>query len=93
MNRLGETRDISDGEWAIVAPMQCSITPLSGSERQSVGQLVEDVSHVISTRYRGDIDASGQCRIIYGVRVFEVGAVINVGERNKELQFLCKEIK
>lgn len=72
-----------------VATVWGRVEPLSGSEGLRAMQLEDRVTHRVTIRYRKGITASQ--RIKFDSRLFNIRAVINVGERNRWLQLLCEE--
>ncbi len=48
-----------------------------------------DVTHRITLRYMSGI--TPKMRVNYNSRIFDILSVINVGERNRELQLMCRE--
>lgn len=75
--------------WTTTATVWAAINPLSTQERIQAGQLEEDISHVLTIRYPAAI--THESRILYGMRVFDVRTVLNVGEANAVLEVACVE--
>jgi SPP1 family predicted phage head-tail adaptor len=92
IEQVTETRD-ADGSvietWATYATVQASIEPVSGREYFAVQSTQADVTHRIYTRYVSAVVP--RMRVKYGSRIFEILSVINTGERNRELQLMCRE--
>jgi len=70
--------------------------PLRGSEYFAAQQVQSGVTYKFRIRYRTLSDGSQidpSCRILYDTttRVFNIASVVNVGERNRMLEFLCTE--
>jgi SPP1 family predicted phage head-tail adaptor len=89
------TRDAQgglSGSWVEIAgsPVWASITPLSGSRRYEAAQVVQGVSHEITTRYLAGV--TSEMKIVYGTRTFRIRSVVNVDERDRELRLLCEEV-
>lgn len=80
-----------DAAWtdAIGNPVAASIDPVTGKESFLAGGHLAEVDHKIRIRYRAGITAKQ--RVLFGSRVFDILAVLNWEERNKELLLLCKE--
>lgn len=76
--------------WADVATVWAAIKPMRGSERYEAQQVQSTLTHKVTIRYRAGIKP--QMRILYGNRIFEVEAVIDVDERHKWLELLCSEV-
>ena len=75
--------------WVPIAEVWGSITPVTGTEEVYADQIAGRVSHEIVVRHRGDIAPANRFR--YGARVFEVLAVLDVGERRRRSRCLCRE--
>lgn len=67
-----------------------SITPLSGSRRYEAAQVVQGVSHEITTRYLEGV--TSEMRVMYGARKFMIRSVVNAEERDRELRLMCEEV-
>jgi SPP1 family predicted phage head-tail adaptor len=86
-NEYGE--DVS--EWHDLAPDEMvQIIPISGDERYQSDHLDTVVGHKIRMRYRRGIDNT--MRILFGDRIFDIDAVINVHEKDRELHIMCTEV-
>jgi SPP1 family predicted phage head-tail adaptor len=92
IEQVTETQD-TDGSvieiWSAYATVQASIEPLSGREYIAAQSIQADVTHRISLRYMPGI--TPKMRVNYSSRIFDILSVINVGERNRELQLMCRE--
>jgi SPP1 family predicted phage head-tail adaptor len=75
--------------WSIYATAQASIEPVSGREYFVAQSTQADLNHRISLRYVPGI--TPKMRVNYGSRIFDILSVINVNERNRELQLMCRE--
>lgn len=75
--------------WATVETRWGSIEPLQGRERSAAQQVTPNVSHRIRLRYGSTVTAKD--RIAYGGRTFEIDAVLNTREGNRQLELLCTE--
>jgi len=76
--------------WVGITPDEwVQIIPLTGNERYQSEKLNAEVNHKIRMRFRAGIDTT--LRIVYGTRVFNIDAVLNVHELNKELQIMATE--
>jgi len=77
-----------------VADVWCAITPASASEKMAAAAVQEERSHTVNMRYRAGIDAT--CRVLYvrnGVsRHFRITGVVNIAEKNRELELSCVEL-
>ena len=92
IERVTETQD-TDGAvletWSTYATVQASIEPISGREYFAAQSTQADVTHRIRIRYLSGIVP--KMRVSYNSRIFDILSVINVGERNRELQLMCRE--
>lgn len=89
---LTETRNSSGGErfeWQPICTVQTEIVPLSGKSLFAAQQNHSEVTGIIKMRYRADINA--KMRVIYKEKIYSIHAVINVGERNRELNLMTSE--
>ena len=75
--------------WSTYATVQASIEPISGREYFAAQSTQADVTHRIRIRYFSGIVP--KMRVSYNSRIFDILSVINVGERNRELQLMCRE--
>lgn len=87
------TKQNGDGslieDWRTVEKTWSEITPLTGRALERAMQVAGTVSHEISLRYLPSV--TKKHRIKFGDRIFGIGAVMNVDERNRELKLLCSE--
>lgn len=80
--------------WTTIATVWGEIESLSGQQLNKAQSIYNDVSHRVTVRYQSllsDIRQVGSYRILLGSRVFDVGASLNVDERNRTVQLLCGE--
>lgn len=75
--------------WVDFATVWAAIEPLRGRERWAAQQINAEVSHRIRMRFLAGVLAT--FRVLFGVRAFDIQAVLNIEERNRELQLLCIE--
>lgn len=88
-----QTRDEHGGvvtAWQAFATRWAALEPLSGRELFEAQQLANKVGLRVRLRYLSEVTPA--MRVLYGTRVFNIQAVINVEERNEELQLLCEEV-
>jgi SPP1 family predicted phage head-tail adaptor len=71
------------------ASLWMNFVPMSGREYWRAAQVQSDVTHQLSGRWVDGVTTQMKAR--YGTRLFNIIAAINVGERNIELQLMCKE--
>jgi len=80
----------TEAPYTLVASVWGSIEPLSGNELLRAQQTQAEVTHRVRIRYRTGI--TPKLRIAYADRYFNILSVINRGERNRELEIMCKEL-
>lgn len=83
------TRGEAIENWADEANIWGSIRPLSGREGFAANQMYASATHEIRIRYRAGVVPKK--RLKHGVRVFDIDAVLNVDERNRELVCIATE--
>lgn len=86
-NALGEEVVI----WTDLDTVWASVEPLRGREYMDSRQAQADVDTRIRMRYQDGIAIRPSMRIYFGSRVFEIVSVINVWEKRRELQVMCRE--
>ena len=93
--QTGAAQDAYGGaveDWTTLAARWAEIRPVNGREGFDADQPRGEVSHEIWLRYGADIaDLSSADRITKGSRIFDIEAVRNIGERNRDLVVLAKE--
>lgn len=72
-----------------VATVWGSIEPLSGRELMRAQEIVASVTHRVRIRYRSGIEPS--MHVVCHDRTLGIEAVLNLEERNRELELLCVE--
>lgn len=75
--------------WNDYKTVWASVEPLSGRELIQAQQTQTQYSHRIRTRFFSDF--TEEMRIQYKSRTFEIESIINVNERNRELEIMCTE--
>ena len=92
IEQAAETRE-ADGSvidaWSTYATVQASIEPISAREYFAAQSTQADVTHRITLRYLAGV--TPKMRVKHGSRLFDILSVINVKERNRELQLMCRE--
>ena len=90
-----DTTDIADGyggskkTWVDFKEMRAAIWPQKTKESELDGKLTATSLYTIRTRYYPGFTSS--MRIKFGDRVFEILGIKNFEERNRYLDFTCKE--
>lgn len=75
--------------WSRVAEVWASVEPLSGREFFAAEHQQSEISHRVVMRYRGGITAT--MRVVHEDRELYIQSVINVRERGREMQLMCRE--
>jgi SPP1 family predicted phage head-tail adaptor len=75
--------------WTTYATTQASVDPISGQEFLALLQAGTKVTHRVRLRYRPGVSSAD--RVLFNGRVLDVQVPLNMGERNKEIEFLCEE--
>lgn len=86
-NELGE-RVIT---WTDLIETWAEILPVQGNERFLDHQRYADVTHRVRMRWLAGVTLTPKQRLVFAGRVFEITAVLNVEERNRELIVMCTE--
>ncbi len=88
----GSTGEIlkGDAQWTDFATVWASIKPLRGRELFIAQQVSAEVNIQIGFRFLKGVVP--RMRILFGAREFDVKEVLNLEERNRELELLCKEL-
>ena len=76
--------------WVNVATVWAGVEPLRGREYLEAKQMQADVSTRIRMRYRSGV--TPEMRVLYDGRTYEIESVIDVLERGRELNLMCREI-
>ena len=80
--------------WSNVLTTWAHIESLSGNQLNKAQSIYNEVTHKVTMRWQAalnDVKAVGSYRIMYGTRIFDIGADLNFDERNRVLELLCKE--
>lgn len=75
--------------WTLLDTVRAEISPVTGAE---VARALDPTTTVLSNvviRYHANIRPKD--RLQFGTRILEVISVINIDERNRELNLVCKE--
>lgn len=92
VERKTTARDTDGGErvvWADVGDQWASIEPLSGREFFAAQQAQSELVVKIRMRYPSDVRAED--RITYAGVNYNVGAVMNIENRNREIVCMCSQ--
>lgn len=75
--------------WTTQGTYWASVEPIRGREFVEMKQAQAEVSHRIRMRVATGIKP--EMRVSFDGREFEIDSVINVRERDRELQLMCRE--
>lgn len=75
--------------WQDVATVWAAVEPLRGREYLESQQVNAEVDTRIRIRHYPGI--TPDMRVIWGSRIYEIEAVINVDERDREIHLMCRE--
>lgn len=76
---------LSVKEYAVWA----SVTPTTGREYEEAQKLRGETTYKVITRYLPNI--TSDMKIMFGLQVLDIISVLNINERNTELQIIAKE--
>jgi SPP1 family predicted phage head-tail adaptor len=76
--------------WSTYATAWASISPMAGRELEHASQVFASANYKIIIRHNSSVTPSH--RVLWGTRIFEINAVLNVLERNREMELYCKEL-
>ena len=76
---------LSVKEYAVWA----NVSPMSEREYEEAQKLREETTYKIIMRYFPDI--TEDMKVMFGLRVLDIVSVLNIGERNTQLQIIAKE--
>ena len=76
-------------DWSRFAKVWAAVEPLSGREFWNAQQIQAQQVTRIRIRYLAGV--TERMRILWGARKFNIQSIINLDERNIELQLMCVE--
>jgi len=85
-DEVGQTREV----WSELRREWASIEPISGREFFAASGERAEVTHRLRVAYGSGVMARD--RALSGSRIFDIRSVINVEERNRELELMCTEV-
>lgn len=85
LNEYGE----AENTWNDIVTVWASIKTINGNEKFLSSQDFQTLTHKIRVRYSDQINSKQ--RIMFGTREFNILAVLNIFEANKELEILVEE--
>jgi SPP1 family predicted phage head-tail adaptor len=91
-----ETRDGSGAvalSWTTQRTVWGAVEPVSGREEWRGHRILPQTSHMVRIRWPGTgITVGPGWRVLWGSRILNLGTALNVGERDRELQFQATEV-
>lgn len=87
------TNDYGEPEtgWEFVARSWAAIEPLRGNERMQAMYIQAEANIRIILRWSTDVqDVDPSWRVV-GRKTYDIKAVMNIDERNREIHLMCKE--
>lgn len=90
-NVFGEQDEHGNREriWTTIAKVWADVMPLSGRELLLAQQVNATTTHSIRIRFRDGLKP--QQRVMFGERWFDINAIINTRESDRELLLSCTE--
>lgn len=86
-NSLGEPVQT----WADICDAMAAVAGIRGTERFSALQVRAEVDHRFWTDWRPDLaDLSPKDRIVHNGRAFDIASVVNIDERNMDLEIVAR---
>lgn len=76
--------------WVPIATVWAEVRPANGSEVTIAEKRGQELTHIVTIRYRPGIDKTKH-RINFKGRIFHIEYIINKEERNVELEIHCRE--
>lgn len=76
--------------WATVKSPWADVMPVSGREYFNAKQHTSEISHTVTIRH--DSSITPKMRVFYDSRYFDIEAVINEGERDRQTTLMCREV-
>ena len=78
--------------WDIITVTWGAIEPLRGAERQRANQTAASEDVRIVARYNSEIaDLKPDDRCAFKLKIYDIKAILNIDERNKEIHVMAKE--
>lgn len=91
---LVETQSTNTGEmvqsWSSLGTVWASIESLKGQEKWAAAQRQSTIDTKITIRYLSGVSVKG--KIVYGSITYMIESIINIDERNRELQIMCYRV-
>ena len=75
--------------WGTFATVHAAVEPLNGREFLAAAQINAETTTKITIRYLSGI--TQKMRISYDNRLFNIEAMKNIGERDRQIELMCSE--
>ena len=92
IQRRGSAQDDAGQEietWTQTAQVWATIRPIRGREYFNASGERAEITHTISIWYGTTV--APRDRVVYSGRTFDIQSVINIDERNRDLELMCVE--
>ena len=77
--------------WAKYATVWAEVLPLNGKELLNAQQISAEVTHRVNIRFYSE-DIKPEHRVIHKGRTLEIVAALDMAERRRSMQLMCKEV-
>ena len=78
--------------WTELTTRRCTIRPLSGNEYLQSQQVNSQKSMEVTMRHDSVTSTvTTKHRLVYDSRYFDIESILNIGELNTTLKFMCRE--
>lgn len=91
-NRSGETTDDrgrTNVQWSTVREIKCAIRQINSTDIERARQIAPEATHRIFTHAIGDV--TSQMRIVFGSRVFYIGAIDDMENMGRFVSLIVAE--
>ena len=96
LRRRSETRTTAGGyteTWSSLGHSYVEIRPMErGREYARAGAMASDVTHQIFMHWTSSVTLLPKDQLTYDGRTFHIVSAVNVGERNRMVEILAKEV-
>lgn len=75
--------------WSTFTTVQAAVEPMSGREFFDNQQINDETTTRITIRYIPGVTA--KMRVVYDSKYYNIRAILNVGERDRELRLMCTD--
>jgi len=75
--------------WSTFATVHAAVEPLTGREYEAAAQINAETTTRITIRYLAGI--TQKMRISYDSKLYNIEAMRNIGERDRQIELMCSE--